>query len=152
MLIDVGAGREDLAREIWTYVLRLFLSDEHQQMLGRVAEAEGLTGGSLKALIALSPDEPKPMRSLAQEWMVDASYVTVLVDGLERRGLVRRETPTTDRRVKLIKLTKQGIETRERAMSRLTMPPGGLCALPSSDLRQLRDLLGRLAETYPALE
>jgi DNA-binding MarR family transcriptional regulator len=150
MLTDVG-GREELAREIWMSVLRLFLSDEHQQMLGKVANDQGLTGAQLKSLMALTPDQPKSMRALAEEWFVDASYVTVLIDGLERHGFVRRETPSTDRRVKLITLTPEGIAARERAIEQMSMPPSGLCELPDAELRQLRSLLEHAAKRYPQL-
>ncbi len=145
-------NRTDLAREAWASVLQMFLSDEHQRAFEEAARSIGLTPRLMKALLGLSADEPKPMRQLAEQWFCDASYVTVLVDGLEQRGLVTRETPTTDRRVKLIRLTPQGAELRHRCVDNQTIPPSGLNELPTGDLLQLRNLLARAAERYPGLD
>ena len=145
------AQTTDLARDAWASVLQMFLSDEHQRAFERAAESIGLTPRLMKALLGLSVDEPKPMRLLAEQWFCDASYVTVLVDGLEQRGLVRRETPSTDRRVKLIRLTPKGAELRRRCVDNQTTPPSGLTDLPAEDLRMLRELLAKAAERYPRL-
>jgi DNA-binding MarR family transcriptional regulator len=146
------SNREELARDAWSSVLRMFLSDEHQRAFEEAARSIGLTPRLVKALLGLSVDEPKPMRHLAEEWFCDASYVTVLVDALEERGLVTRETPTTDRRVKLIRLTPAGAELRSRCVENQTIPPSGLGELPTGDLLQLRNLLERAAERYPRLD
>lgn len=148
----LGTDRTELAREVWTSILEMFLSDEHQRAFEDAARSLGLTQSLMKALLALSPDDPKPMRELAEQWDCDASYVTVLVDGLEERGLVRRETPTTDRRVKLIRLTSKGTELRRRCVANQTVPPSGLNELPTGDLVQLRKMLARAAERYPRLD
>ena len=57
----------------------------------------GLSPGHFKALAVLGPDESKPMRTLADALMIDASMVTWLVDRLEERGMVDRRTSPTDR-------------------------------------------------------
>lgn len=147
-----GSTKSDLAREVWTSVLRMFLSEEHQRAFESAAQSLGLTPRLMKALLGLSADEPKPMRLLAEQWFCDASYVTVLVDGLEERGLVVRETPPFDRRVKLIRLTPAGADLRRRCLENQTFPPSGLNDLPTGDLVQLRNLLARAAERYPRLD
>jgi MarR family transcriptional regulator, organic hydroperoxide resistance regulator len=147
----IDATRTDLAHDAWSSVLRMFLSDEHQRAFEQAANSIGLTPRLMKALLGLSTDEPKPMRMLAEEWFCDASYVTVLVDALEQRGLVTRETPSTDRRVKLIRLTAEGAELRRRCVENQTIPPSGLQSLPTGDLVQLRKLLAKAAEHYPRL-
>jgi len=129
----------------------MFLSDEHQRAFEQTAQSLGLTPRLMKALLELSADSPKPMRWLAEQWFCDASYVTVIVDGLEERGLVSRETPTTDRRVKLIRLTRKGAEVRRRAAERMCNPPSGLSELSSAELREVGDALARAAEKYPPL-
>jgi DNA-binding MarR family transcriptional regulator len=130
----------------------MFLSEEHQRAFEHAAHELGLTPRLVKALLGLSTDEPKPMRMLAEEWFCDASYVTVLVDALEERGLVVRETPATDRRVKLIRLTSAGAELRRRCVENQTIPPSGLHELPTGDLLQLAKLLAKAAERYPRLD
>ncbi|MFG2085864.1 MULTISPECIES: MarR family winged helix-turn-helix transcriptional regulator [unclassified Spirillospora] len=104
----------------------------------------GLPPAQAMALANLSA--PAPMRELADWLRCDASNVTGIVDGLERRGLVRRQPNPEDRRVKHLVLTEEG--ERRRALLR----EGGhadavaLFALPRKDLLTLRDLLGRIAE------
>jgi len=59
------------------------------------------------------------MRTLADRWRCDASWVTSLVDSLEERNLVERHVVPTDRRVKTIVLTDAGAKAREAAVSRV---------------------------------
>ena len=104
----------------------------------------GLSPGHFKALAVLDPDEPKPMRALADALMIDASMVTWLVDRLEERGLVDRGTSPTDRRVKTLILTPLGIETRGRLMAAMFEPPDALTALDMNSLLSLREALMKL--------
>nr|WP_207929076.1 MarR family winged helix-turn-helix transcriptional regulator [Actinomadura sp. 6K520] len=59
---------------------------------------------------------PAPMRQLAARLRCDASHVTGIVDGLERRGLVERRPAPDDRRVKHLVPTGEG--ERKRALLR----------------------------------
>ena len=104
----------------------------------------GLSPGHFKALAVLGTDESKPMRTLADALMIDASMVTWLVDRLEERGLVERRTMPTDRRVKTLMLTPYGIRTRERLSEALYKPPEDLLELDRESLETLRDQLRKL--------
>jgi DNA-binding MarR family transcriptional regulator len=106
----------------------------------------GLTPGHMKALLALDPDEPKPMGALAQQFACDASTMTWIVDRLEERGLVERRGLPTDRRVKTIALTELGRETKAALEERLYDPPPELAAL---DRHVLDALLGALTKMAP---
>jgi DNA-binding MarR family transcriptional regulator len=98
----------------------------------------------MKALAILDPLEPKPMRAMADALACDASMVTWLVDRLEERGLVKRRTSPTDRRVKTLVLTPKGIRTRERLAEALYEPPADLLLLDLATLEALRTGLRRL--------
>ncbi|MEU8797795.1 MarR family transcriptional regulator [Spirillospora sp. NPDC048819] len=104
----------------------------------------GLPPAQAMALANLSA--PAPMRELADWLRCDASNVTGIVDGLERRGLVRRQPNPEDRRVKHLVLTEEG--ERKRALLRQGSHADAvaLFALPRKDLLKLRELLGRIAE------
>jgi DNA-binding MarR family transcriptional regulator len=91
------------------------------------------------------------MGDLAEHWGCDASYVTALADGLEERGLVERRPHPTDRRVKTIVLTSEGRARRDRALELLSEPPSAFASLDRTELRQLRDLLGKLVAADPEL-
>ena len=133
-------------REAWRLVIGLLLEHARQERMAAAADAEGLSPGQLKTLFHLEPGEGSPMRDLAHHWRCDASYVTSLADALEARGLVERRPHPTDRRVKIIALTRRGIAARDRAFDRLAEPPSALSALDPSEQRTLRDLLRKVAE------
>jgi DNA-binding MarR family transcriptional regulator len=136
--------KQRLAAEVWR-VMSSFTTDKIQSSsrLAIVREL-GLSPGHFKALAVLDPDEPKPMRALADALMCDASMVTWLVDRLEERGLVDRGSSPTDRRVKTLILTPLGIETRTRIMAAMFEPPDALTALDMDSLLALREALMKL--------
>jgi DNA-binding MarR family transcriptional regulator len=85
------------------------------------------------------------MSELAAELVVDKPYTTVIVDDLERRGLVVRATAPDDRRAKVVALTEQGRETARLADEILARPPQALVALPAAEMAELDGLLAKLA-------
>jgi DNA-binding MarR family transcriptional regulator len=103
-----------------------------------------LTGGPLKALRFLPLAEPMPMRRLASVIGCDNSYVTSLVDGLEKRGLAVREPHPTDRRIKVIVLTGEGRAVAERVQRMYATPPPAFAALSEDELAALCGLLRKL--------
>jgi DNA-binding MarR family transcriptional regulator len=103
-----------------------------------------LTPGHVRALSILDPEEPRPMRAMASALCCDASMATWLVDRLEERGLVERQTPPNDRRVKTIVLTPLGIRTRERLRESFYDPPDALMDLDARSLEALRSELRKL--------
>lgn len=109
---------------------------------GAAAEI-GLSGGPAKALANLS--EPTPMRQLASVMACDPSNITGIVDDLERRGLLTRESDPRDRRIKLLVLTKQGQRTQQEFLTRLNRTVPGISELTERQRRTLRDLLKLVA-------
>jgi DNA-binding MarR family transcriptional regulator len=88
--------------------------------LNRKAEAEygrfGLTSSAYNVLRILRGSPDGLSRGEIGERMVNASPdVTRLIDGLARRGLVRRQRGRTDRRVSLTRITPKGLALMERA-------------------------------------
>jgi DNA-binding MarR family transcriptional regulator len=128
----------------------LFGGYAHQRMLEACA-ALGVSPGLFKVLFHLQPGDGVAMRDLADHWRCDASYVTSLADALEERGLARRRPHPTDRRIKMIALTKAGVAARERAFALIYEPPPAFAALTGAEQRQLRDLLRKVAGADPEL-
>ncbi|WP_052847538.1 MarR family winged helix-turn-helix transcriptional regulator [Streptomyces avicenniae] len=106
--------------------------------------AAGLDLPPAQAIVVARLDEPAPMRRLAEWLSCDASNVTGIVDGLERRGLVERRTDPADRRVKMVALTDEGRRRRVSLGRRYHAFTGGLFDLPPEELGTLRDLLARV--------
>ena len=89
-----------------------------------IAGAFGLTPPDLLALLKLDmapTGTGMPMKDLAHHMGCDASFITVIADTLESRGLLRREPSQRDRRVKHLVLTPEGIAAKERLMTELAV-------------------------------
>lgn len=142
---------DQLARDAWLSIVRIFRSEEALQAGLGAAEAEGLPMRLYWVMLALptEPGDAKSMGQLAQECFSTPSYMTVVVDGLEERGLAQRRTDPNDRRVKLVSLTEEGRAAVERSHERMSRPPSGITALTPQELATLRDLLAKAAEPYP---
>jgi DNA-binding MarR family transcriptional regulator len=136
-----------LESEIWQ-ALYDFVLAEHEVRL-ESAEARGVSPGDLKALMRLVPGRGESMRTLAGTWRCDASTVTWIVDRLETRGLVERQPHPSDRRVKLVVLSRKGERLRDELLGGLYRPPAVLSALPPDDLRTLHRLATRLQASEP---
>ena len=133
-----------MAADVWRLMAEFtfgrFQRGEHITMLREL----GLTPGHLKALSILDPDEPRPMRHLADAMNCDASMATWLVDRLEERELVERRSLDGDRRVKTVALTPEGIALRARLTQALYQPPPELLALDTERLEALQAALSTL--------
>ena len=139
------------ARDAWRIMQRLMFDGEGHSRMHDVCKAVGVPPSLVKTLIHLSPDEPKPMRDLADHWGCDASYVTALVDGLEERRMAERRPHPTDRRVRTVVLTATGAEARGRVLDLLWEPPQAFATLSAAEAGQLRDLLDKVAAADPVL-
>jgi DNA-binding MarR family transcriptional regulator len=100
-------------------------------------------------LLRLLTHGPLTLRDIAEANGVDAPYATVIVDTLQRRGLVRRTAHPDDNRRKLVQLTPAGREAAALAAQILNNPPAALADLATADLVALDKLLAQLA---PAAE
>ena len=78
----------------------------------RLAQGFGLSVSDLVGLHKL--EEPMTMKEMGQRMHCDPSFVTVVINGLEKHGLARRETSERDRRIKNVVLTADGVSMRER--------------------------------------
>ena len=116
----------------------------YKDWFAECAQRHGLTVMQAHLLHELEPSEPLRMNVLATELACDASHVTGIVDRLERRGLVERQSGDGDRRVKLIALTPLGERVRDALLAEMLEPPPALRRLPRKEQRILRELLTRL--------
>lgn len=101
----------------------------------------------LKALLLISEEEAIRMRELARKLGGSFSNATVLVDRLVDRGLVERLTEPQDRRVVLVRATKEGqylIEQLATSWRALSEPV--LAALDPEDLAALSRGLNALVQ------
>lgn len=135
----------DDARRAWRGFVDLFMSDEVHNRFHDASASIGLPHpGSLKALLVIDPDDAPPMRALAESMHCDASYMTGLIDALERLGYVERRVADSDRRMKLVHLTPAGKEAQQRAIEVITTPPKVLSVLSTNETKTLAKLMEKL--------
>ena len=141
---SVQAAADPAACEAWQCMRTLVVGDEAFGEVRRISSEVGLTAALMKALLKLSPENPVAIRELADQFGCDASYVTALVDGLEKAGMAERQAHPTDRRIKVVVRTKKGGETVARVEGLLAKPPASFRRLSSDEQSQLRDLMSKL--------
>ena len=101
---------------------------------------------SYAVLVLACSDINPSQRELADFLSLDASQIVALVDGLEERGLVIRESDPRDRRSNVIKPTASGRDLAGKATEQVRIAEDeSLKALTSSERELLRDFLSRIA-------
>jgi DNA-binding MarR family transcriptional regulator len=136
---DVGADpTEEIVEHLFALVDRLRAGYE-----GVVACFE-LSPPQAKALHYVAEAGPVPMRDLACRLRCDASNVTGIVDRLEQRGLVERQSAPADRRVRSLVATPRGAEVARAVWTQVRTASLGVGGLSSTERDQLVNLLRRL--------
>lgn len=69
----------------------------------------GLTNGQFSLLMSLNRPEPPDMASVASLLAMDRTTLTAALKPLERRGLLKVIADESDRRVRRLKLTPEGM-------------------------------------------
>jgi DNA-binding MarR family transcriptional regulator len=142
-MTDATSGEPDPATSAWQSMRRLVL-DLHDRREA-VSDVLGMSYLRAKALSRLAPG-PLTQRDLSAALMTDAPYTSVIVDDLERRGLVRREVNPADRRSKLVRITAAGRAAARKAHAIQSEPPAALAALTGPELAALEQTLRRLVD------
>ena len=130
----------DPTRRAWRAMSDLVL--DHDRKIA-VSEALGVSWARVRALQRLAT-RPHTLSELAEQLAADRPYVTLIVDGLEERGLVQRTPHPEDRRAKLVQLTAAGRAAAARADAILDEPPAALRDAPAEDIAALQRVLERL--------
>lgn len=94
--------------------------------------------------VLLSDEGERTLSQLSRHMLVHPTTVTILVDQLEKKGLVRRHPDPTDRRVTLARLTPAGKSLAKESTVTLIGESFGLPKLTKPKTRQLLDILAEL--------
>jgi DNA-binding MarR family transcriptional regulator len=131
----------------WTRLLRAYAATT-RLLSAELQSDHGLTLNDFEALYVLArADEGRMKRvELSRRLLLSPSGITRLLEGLERAGLVRRTTCTTDLRIAYAELTPKG---RERFEAASCAHVGSIRALmeehfSDDELEELGDMLGKL--------
>jgi MarR family transcriptional regulator, organic hydroperoxide resistance regulator len=123
--------------------------DGVSQLLGRIivlgesmAQRLSVPSFFIKALHTL--ERPMAMKDLGKRMHCDPSFVTVVADMLEKRGLARREAHPGDRRVRNLVLTSDGLALKHRIESEMAARMPWSRALDESEREQLLALIRKM--------
>ena len=101
--------KADLALALWVKLARA--STTFGRLAGKDIEQHGLTPPQFGVLEMLGHLGPLTSGDIARRMLVTGGCVTVILDNLEKDGLVERIRSTEDRRVVTVKLTSKGDTT-----------------------------------------
>jgi len=103
---------------------------------------------AMKALRRL--DTPVAMKDLGQRLHCDPSFVTMIADALEQRGLAKRVPNPADRRIKNLALTDRGLEIKAAMEQELLGQMPWTHALNRSEREQFLELVRKMCKTMAA--
>jgi MarR family transcriptional regulator, organic hydroperoxide resistance regulator len=108
----------------------------------RLAQRLAVPVPFIKALHTL--DCPMAMKELGKRMHCDPSFVTLVADMLEKRGLARREPHAADRRVKNLVLTEDGLALKSKVEEELSARMPWNQALNEEERAQLLALIRKM--------
>lgn len=138
-------GEPDVQRALSAYINLMRASESVTARLARRLDSQGLTTSQLGVLEALRHLGPLCQAELGRKILKSGGNITMVVDNLEKRELVRRVRDEKDRRYVSVHLTPAG----KRLINKLF--PGHaeevrrqMSALSAAELEQLRALCRKL--------
>lgn len=137
----VKSHQTDDAERAWRRMFDFLMRSSATRMesLGK----RGLTPNDSRALFLLDRSG-LPIGKLAGALNCDPSNATWIVDRLESAGMAERTTVAQDRRVKLVRVTRKGLQTQEQLMSEYYRPPPEFDRLEPADVAHLDRILAIL--------
>ncbi|MBS2030557.1 MAG: MarR family transcriptional regulator [Deltaproteobacteria bacterium] len=137
-------------RCIEAYVQLVHATGVVRARLDKLLSEHELTENQMGVLATLMQQGPQCQRALAEKIAATGASVTLLVDQLEARGLVRRERNENDRRFVTVNLTADGKRFIEKIFpghsQAISESLGGLTASEQAELARLCAKLGQHAE------
>jgi MarR family transcriptional regulator, 2-MHQ and catechol-resistance regulon repressor len=101
-------GTREEVRALGTFIKLTRAAESFAARLSGLITEDGLTESQFGALEALFHLGPLCQRDLGAKLLRSSGNVTMVVDNLEKRGLVRRERGGEDRRYVTVHLTAEG--------------------------------------------
>jgi len=114
----------------------------------RLAENLDLPVPCMKAMMRVG--DAVTMKDLGQQLHCDASFVTMIADALEKRGLAMREAHPADRRIKNLVLTEHGTEVKATLEQAIRAQMPWALALSHEEREQLLDLVRKMSAAMAA--
>ncbi|MBX3112354.1 MAG: MarR family transcriptional regulator [Fimbriimonadaceae bacterium] len=134
--------------QVEAYVKLVRTAEALHAQVSRGLVAENLTASQFSALKALRFNGVMPQKAIASYLLKTAGNVTLVLDNLEKRGLITRKRQTDDRRVVDVDLTPSGRDTFDRVYpAHIARIEAAMSALDPEATTCLCDLLRQLHPT-----
>ncbi len=114
----------------------------------KLAQHLAIPGSFIKALHTM--ECPMAMKELGKRMQCDPSFVTLVADMLEQRGLAKREPHPADRRIKNLVLTSAGTDLRQRIEAEVSARMPWNSTLSDDERAQLLALIRKMLTTDAA--
>ena len=101
-------GNKEESRALRTYVKLMRAAESMTARIHRHLSSTGLTISQFAVLEALYQLGPLSQREIGQKILRSSGNITMVIDNLEKNGLVRRERHEADRRFFIVHLTDKG--------------------------------------------
>ncbi len=136
------SGEPEPREEIVTRLMDLFAQTLNHQ--GTCLESLELTYSQAKLLWRLEAGDTPSLKELARRCGVDPSNLAGIVDQLAARKLVVSRPAVHDKRVRIVRLTADGVRLRRKLVACLARNPS-IQALPRDRQRLLLEILREVA-------
>jgi MarR family 2-MHQ and catechol resistance regulon transcriptional repressor len=140
-------GSAETKRALSAFINLARATNSVQARLTVQLEGEGLTVGQFGVMEALLHLGPMSQCTLGEKLLRSGGNITLVIDNLEKHGLVRRERQTEDRRTIVIHLTPKGLRLIKRVFPEhakmILKEMSQLGPNEQEDLRRLCRKLGR---------
>jgi DNA-binding MarR family transcriptional regulator len=131
-----------MQEELVSRLMDLFAQTlDHQ---GTCLETLELTYAQAKLLWRLRAGDTPSLKEAARRCGVDPSNLSSVVDQLTERGLMTSRPAAHDKRVRIVRLTGEGLRMRKRLLACLAQNPT-LDGLSATKQRQLLEILREVA-------
>jgi DNA-binding MarR family transcriptional regulator len=128
--------------ELVSRLMELFARTlDHQ---GTCLETLELTYAQAKLIWRLEASDTPSLKEAARRCGVDPSNLSTIVDQLTERGLMTSRPATHDKRVRVVRLTGEGVRVRRRLLTCLSQNPS-IGSLSPSQQKQLLEILRDVA-------
>lgn len=103
-------GTEEEIRALNVYIKLMRSANTIQSLVERRLDTFGLTENQFGSMEILYYLGPQSQRELGSKLFTSGGNITMVIDNLEKRGLVQRVRSESDRRTIIVSLTEQGRE------------------------------------------
>jgi DNA-binding MarR family transcriptional regulator len=131
-----------MQEELVSRLMELFAQTLNHQ--GTCLEALELTYAQAKLIWRLEPGDTPSVKEAARRCGVDASNLSGVIDQLAERRLVTTRPATHDRRVRIVRLTGEGVRLRRRLITCMSQNPS-IGSLSAAQQKQLLEILRHVA-------